>query len=264
MRRYYLLLAIIFLWTRPFLFADYLDLSRPTSLKQKPQTNSESVTRLDAHTKLILVQGDQQNGFYHVRVPDTGETGWVYRTMGRRYGGNLEGATGGGTSTASGTAASGVSRVGPARLYPDSTLTPGLAETLLATDLTRQYTENCPQNKPTCTYSQAHRNVPRSLHNKVYDEYNVPQPKRNIDYGEVDHFMPLCAGGSNDLKNLWYQPGTNDWNGEDFGFHAKDKLETYVCSQIKAGKLDPKEAYKRMTEDWVKFYLDEGLDDDEN
>jgi hypothetical protein len=92
----------------------------------------------------------------------------------------------------------------------------------------------------------------------------VPQPKRNIDNGEVDHFQPLCAGGSNDIKNLWYQPVTNDFNGEDFGFHAKDKLEAYVCSQIKAGKMDPNDAYKRITDDWVKFYMDEGLDDDEN
>jgi hypothetical protein len=30
--------------------------------------------------------------------------------------------------------------------------------------------------------------------------------------------------------------------------------------QIKAGKLDPKEAFDRITQDWVTFYLDEGLD----
>jgi hypothetical protein len=30
----------------------------------------------------------------------------------------------------------------------------------------------------------------------VYDKYNVPQAKRNIANGEVDHLYPLCAGGS--------------------------------------------------------------------
>jgi len=125
---------------------------------------------------------------------------------------------------------------------------------------TKKYTEGCPSGKTECTYSQTHRNVPASEHTKVYDEYNVPQPERNIKNGEVDHFYPLCAGGSNDIENLWYQPAANGWNGKDFGYHAKDKLETLVCEQIKAGKLEPKDAFKRITEDWVKFYLDEGLD----
>ncbi|HEY6343214.1 MAG TPA: hypothetical protein VIY49_17090 [Bryobacteraceae bacterium] len=26
----------------------------------------------------------------------------------------------------------------------------------------------------------------------------------------VDHFFPLCAGGSNDITNLWFQPEAND------------------------------------------------------
>jgi hypothetical protein len=183
--------------------------------------------------------------------------------MGRCFAG-LPDAAEGSSPTGNGTPTSGVSHVGPARLYPDSTLTPGLADTLKVEDLTKKYTENCPGHKTSCTYSQAHRNVPKSVHTRVYDEYNVPQAKRNIENGEVDHFQPLCAGGSNEIKNLWYQPETNDWNGEDFGFHAKDKLEAYVCTQIKAEKLDPKDAYSRITVDWVKFYLDEGLDDDEN
>jgi hypothetical protein len=150
--------------------------------------------------------------------------------------------------------------VGPAKLYPDVTMTPGKAETLSVAALTKTYTEGCPAHKGSCTYSQAHRNVPSSEHKQVYDEYDVPKAARNIKHGEVDHFYPLCAGGSNDIGNLWYQPVDNDWNGKPFGFHEKDKLEAYICQQIKAGKLDPADAYKRMTADWVKFYLDEGLD----
>jgi hypothetical protein len=260
----FLRVVLLAMVVAPPLWGDYLELSRSANLKEKPEASSNSIAKLDAHARLILVQPDQENGFYHVRVPGTGETGWVYRTLGRRFAGLPEGTSEPTPPTTGGDTSSGTSRVGPARLYPDPALTPGFADTLLALDLTKQYTEHCPSNKASCTYSQAHRNVPRSVHNQVYDEYNVPQAKRNIDNGEVDHFQPLCAGGSNDIKNLWYQPVTNDWKGEDFGFHAKDKLETYICAQIKAGKLDPKEAYKRMTEDWVKFYLDEGLDDDEN
>jgi len=142
-------------------------------------------------------------------------------------------------------------------------MTWGKPDTLSVDDLTKTYTEHCPASKTTCTYSQSHRDVNTALHKEIYDEYNVPQARRNIKSGEVDHFYPLCEGGSNDKENLWYQPAANDWNGKDFGYHAKDKLETYICVQIKAGKLEPQEAYDRMTGDWVKFYIDEGLDDED-
>ena len=144
--------------------------------------------------------------------------------------------------------------VGPSALYPDPNTTPGLADTLKVEDLTAVYTDNCPSHKTECTYSQDHRNVPREEHTQVYDEYNVPQAARNIHDGEVDHFYPLCAGGSNDITNLWYQPAVNMWNGRNFGFHQKDDLETWVCKQIKAGQLVPKEAFDRITTDWVKYY----------
>jgi hypothetical protein len=153
-----------------------------------------------------------------------------------------------------------VQRVGPASLYPDANMTSGKYDTLSVGDLTKRWTEHCPSGKATCTYSQAHRNVPASVHTKVYDEYNVPQAKRNIANGEVDHLYPLCAGGSNDISNLWYQPITNEWNGQNFGFKEKDRLETYICQEIVANRMNPADAYRELTEDWVKFYMDEGLD----
>jgi len=143
---------------------------------------------------------------------------------------------------------------GPTKLYPNPELTPGEAATLNVDDLTRDWTDNCPNHRPRCTYSQDHRNVSPAVHTAVYDEYDVPAEGRNIRSGEVDHFWPLCAGGSNDLKNLWYQPATNDWNGENLGYHEKDKLEDEVCKEIKAGQLDPNDAFQKMTTDWVAYY----------
>jgi hypothetical protein len=93
------------------------------------------------------------------------------------------------------------------------------------------------------------------VHKQVYDEYNVSADQRNIQDGEVDHLYPMCAGGSNNITNQWYQPVDNKWKGKNFGYHEKDALETYVCKQIVAGNLDPKEAYKRFTTDWVAYYL---------
>jgi hypothetical protein len=89
---------------------------------------------------------------------------------------------------------------------------------------------------------------------KVYDEYEVATSARNFASGEVDHFYPLCAGGSNDLSNLWYMPAHLIWYGSDYGYKTKDALEAWICTQIKAGKLDPKVAYEKITTDWVAYY----------
>ena len=147
-------------------------------------------------------------------------------------------------------------RVGPDNLYPKKELTPGKAETVSLDDLTAEW--ECPSaiDKDSCTYSQSHRAVSKKTHSKVYDEYSVKSADRNIKHGEVDHFDPLCNGGSNDLENLWYQPVTNKWNGKNFGFHEKDALETWVCAEVKANRLDPKIAFEKITSDWVAYYIE--------
>lgn len=214
------------------------------NLRPDASTNGTPLTKLDVGTQVELLEPDQTNGYFHIKAAD-GTEGWAWSHD---------------LKVQSSAPVADAGHMGPANLYPDASMTPGLADTLSRDDLTRTYTDNCPAHKATCTYSQDHRNVSAAVHTKVYDEYNVPQSKRNGTSGEVDHFYPLCAGGSNDIRNLWYQPTSNDWNGKHFGYHQKDKLEAYVCAQIKDGTLDPHDAYDRMTKDWVKFYLDEGLD----
>ena len=147
-------------------------------------------------------------------------------------------------------------RVGPASLYPDSTLTPGKFDTVSLADLTRRYP--CPSSihKSDCTYSQSHRSVSASEHKLIYDAYHVPANRRNIKSGEIDHVDPLCNGGSNDKENLWFQPIHAMWNGKDFGFPVKDRLEAFICAEVQAKRMDPKVAYDRMTSDWVQFYLE--------
>jgi len=153
-----------------------------------------------------------------------------------------------------------VAHLGPAKLYPNASLTPGKADTLDASDLTSMWTDSCPSGKKECTYSQSHRYVPESVHTAVYNEYHVTSDDRNIQEGEVDHLVPLCAGGSNDISNLWYQPADNKWKGKNYGYHEKDHLEKYICDEIKAGTLDPKVAYRKIRSDWVAYYREAGLD----
>lgn len=124
-------------------------------------------------------------------------------------------------------------------MYPDPKLTPGKFETLKREDLTRLYNGK--------TYSQSHRSVNDAQRRAVLREYGIDPSKF---HGEIDHLYPLCAGGSNDISNLW--PET--------AYMAKDKLEAELCRRIKAGKVDPAEAFAKITKDWYAYYSELGLD----
>jgi hypothetical protein len=195
--------------------------TRNVYLRADPSTNHHAIKKLLPEATVDLLAPSETNGFYHVKA--AGTAGWV-------WGRNVK---------IQAVPPPPSAHIGPPTLYPDKTLTPGLAATLSVSDLTKTYTVGCPSGKSTCTYSQAHRNVPLAEHTHVYDEYHVASSARNFQDGEVDHFYPLCAGGSNDITNLWYQPATNGWNGKNMGYHEKDKLEDLICKQIKAGTMDP-------------------------
>ena len=135
----------------------------------------------------------------------------------------------------------------PQGMYPNPLFTQGKADTLNASELQATYYGQ--------TYSQSHRNVNQAEHTQVYDEYNVPQNQRNIQNGEIDHLYPLCAGGSNDISNLWYQPINVIYKGQNVGFKLKDRLETWVCVQIKANRITPQDAFENITKDWYAYYL---------
>lgn len=132
--------------------------------------------------------------------------------------------------------------VGPDYLYPDSRLTPGRAETDSFADLTKSYNGQ--------TYSQAHRAVSSSEKKTICAEY----PTQCRGKVEIDHYIPLAIGGSNDTANLWAQPEKNEWNSKDYGFHAKDKLETFLVIKVKKGDIAPKDAQQCIVKDWIACY----------
>lgn len=257
-------------------FAETAVVKRNVTLRPDPSTDNESITTLAPGQRVTLISLRKKNGYLHVSVDK--QKGWVWaRNIDidessadetEDHGTSATSAkhkteTTEATDTCTAGSTEGVKHIGPAELYPDPMKTPGCAATLDVDDLTKAWTENCPGGKDTCTYSQAHRKVSKGERTFIYDEYNVPSAKRNIDNGEIDHFYPLCAGGSNSASNLWFQPIANDWNGRNFGFKEKDKLEAWICKQIKARKLDPQEAFDRLTRDWVKFYIEELSTEDE-
>ena len=128
-------------------------------------------------------------------------------------------------------------KAGALNLYPDPKLTPG---DVLTTD----------KNKVCASgYSKSVRNVPIAEKKDVYREYGVSYPEPQGSY-EVDHFISLELGGSNDIKNLWPEPA------EPIpGFHQKDVVENYLHEQVCNGSMTLEEAQKEIASDWYKVYL---------
>ena len=51
---------------------------------------------------------------------------------------------------------------------------------------------------------------------------------------KIDHYIPLCAGGSNDLSNLWPQHRNI--------YKITDPIEPLVCEKMSQGKLSQRNA----------------------
>ena len=96
-------------------------------------------------------------------------------------------------------------------------------------------------------YSTSVRNVPDSEKNQVYDEYGITS-HRPGQY-EVDHFVSLELGGSNDISNLWPQPAS-----PKPGFHEKDKVENYLHDQVCSGAMTLQEAQIKIATNWLDVY----------
>ncbi len=126
---------------------------------------------------------------------------------------------------------------GPSNLYPKHTLTPG---DVLTTDASVVCASG---------YSKSVRNVPSKEKREVYAEYNTPYPQPQ-GANEVDHFISLELGGSNDIKNLWLEPAS-----PTPGFHEKDKVENYLHQQVCSGAMTLVEAQREIATDWYAVYL---------
>ena len=130
-------------------------------------------------------------------------------------------------------------KAGPAYLYPNTSLTPGA---VLTTDATTICTPG---------YASSVRNVSTATKKQVYAEYGASYPQSTGAY-EVDHFIPLEIGGSNNIKNLWLEPAT-----PTPGFHQKDQLENFEHGQVCNGTISAAEAQSRMVSDWYWYWEEE-------
>jgi endonuclease I len=87
MKRIIAFVAILIV-TISYAKADYLIVSRSATIKEHPNIDANILLRVSKKdTLLLLDDGVQQNGYYHVSVADS-INGWIYRSLVRRYRGN--------------------------------------------------------------------------------------------------------------------------------------------------------------------------------
>jgi hypothetical protein len=102
-----------------------------------------------------------------------------------------------------------------------------------------------------CGQSKAHRSpMTHARRDEILTRYGLP-PGDHPDY-EIDHLIPLCLGGSDDLSNLWAEPRRSiepKWNAE-----AKDRLERLMCDMVCSGQLDIGTAQEAFAKDWIAAY----------
>ena len=92
------------------------------------------------------------------------------------------------------------------------------------------------------------REVPQSEKFAVEREYGMTARS----YGrtiEIDHIVALELGGSNDIANLFPEPGSGPDN-----YHVKDTLENRTHDTVCAGQLSLHTAQVSMAVDWEALY----------
>jgi hypothetical protein len=94
------------------------------------------------------------------------------------------------------------------------------------------------------------RNVPVSEKHAVEVEYGMAP----ASYGrtiEIDHIVSLELGGSNDIANLFPEPGSGGAN-----YHVKDKLENRLHALVCAGAMTLRAAQTGIARNWEALYTE--------
>jgi hypothetical protein len=118
---------------------------------------------------------------------------------------------------------------------PDPACTPGAVMGISTTEV--------------CTTStKGRRAVTTEMKAQVYASYGLQrQPEGTY---EVDHFIPLELGGSNDLANLWPEAAN-----PKPGFKEKDCVETYLHNQVcKLNTMSLADAQRAISTNWLDVY----------
>ncbi len=96
-------------------------------------------------------------------------------------------------------------------------------------------------------YSRSVRNVSPKKRNDVYLAYGITTHAKG-EY-EVDHFISLELGGSNDIANLFPEAAE-----PSPGFHEKDEVENFLHKELCTNQISLSEAQVLISKHWIEVY----------
>lgn len=91
-------------------------------------------------------------------------------------------------------------------------------------------------------YAHAHRNVPRTVRDHVYNRYGLKLDQRKG--WVIDHRLPLELGGSNAESNLFPQPRAEA--------KVKDREESRLHRAVCSGQMTLSTAQSEMLRNWTR------------
>jgi hypothetical protein len=105
-------------------------------------------------------------------------------------------------------------------------------------------------------YTESVRDVTDEEKAAEFTTYGIKPTDSPFGY-EIDHFVSLELGGTNDADNLWPEPYCQPGTGGKtcFGAREKDVVETSLAHRVCAGKVTLAEAQQIIETDWYKEYL---------
>jgi hypothetical protein len=127
-------------------------------------------------------------------------------------------------------------------IAPDATLTPGA---LCTTPSTYRYPEKiayCERNVDTRHKTEVYL---------AYDQLGYQTRSMKRQNFKIDHYIPLCMGGSNESTNLWPQHQTV--------YTITDPLEQKLCEKMSEGVLSQKDAVDLIKKAKADLSLVDGI-----
>lgn len=120
--------------------------------------------------------------------------------------------------------------------YPNTNLTPGDVMTYDSVFL-------CNPGTP----EKLSINSSDAMKRQVFAEYHLSYPP-TTQY-QIDRFIPISLGGSNNIKNLWPQPAS-----PIPGYHEKDEVEQYLYTLMCNNTINITTAQNMIKTDWVAVW----------